>query len=137
MLPFGASLLAAVSLAGAAASQRAPAGTPPAVARAALYDPSLDLGALFPAVQLGGVFPDSKTFVDARPLASPARIVARYLAAKDSAGFDLKAFVGRWFEAPANGVGPAVRSDTTQSMEEHIRALWSLLTRAPERAPGV
>ena len=38
------------------------------------YDPARDLGPLFQDVQLAGVFPDSKTFVDARPRSAPAAI---------------------------------------------------------------
>ena len=127
---------ALLAWAGGAAAQRAAAAP---AARASLYDPSLDLGALFPAVQLGDVFPDSKTFVDARPLAAPARIEARYLAAKSSAGFDLRAFVTRWFEAlrSPGDAGAGVHSDTSQTMEAHIRALWPTLTRTPDTVPGV
>ena len=41
------------------------------------YDPAHDIGALFSDVQLAGVFPDSKEFVDARPRSAPATIAAR------------------------------------------------------------
>jgi alpha,alpha-trehalase len=101
-----------------------------AAARAAdsLYDPSRDLGPLFHDVQMAAVFPDSKTFVDARPLAAPAAIVERYAAEKGSPGFDLKAFVARNFEAPRPAGGEFV-TDTTRTMEEHIRELWPVLTR--------
>ncbi|HET7457643.1 MAG TPA: trehalase family glycosidase, partial [Gemmatimonadaceae bacterium] len=98
----------------------------------ALYDPARDLGPLFHDVQVAGVLADSKTLVDARPLLPPAELVARYAAAKDSAGFALKAFVARWFELPG-AAGGDVRRDTAQSMEQHIRALWPLLTRPPDR----
>ena len=37
----------------------------------ARYDPAHDLGPLFQDVQLSGIFADSKTFVDARPLLGP------------------------------------------------------------------
>ncbi|HET9012669.1 MAG TPA: trehalase family glycosidase, partial [Gemmatimonadaceae bacterium] len=106
---------------------------PPVVAatpRAAdsLYDPPRDLGQLFHDVQLARVFPDSKTFVDAKPRFAPADIVARYRAGAPS---DLKAFVEANFEAP-RPAGEGVRADTAQAMEEHIRALWPALTRAPD-----
>jgi alpha,alpha-trehalase len=94
----------------------------------ALYDPSRDLGPLFHDVQMAAVFPDSKTFVDARPLSDPAEIVSRYNAAKNSAGFDLKAFVAQNFEAPKLA-GAEFTTDTTRTMEEHIRELWPVLTR--------
>jgi alpha,alpha-trehalase len=93
-----------------------------------LYEPSRDLGPLFHDVQMAAVFPDSKTFVDARPIDAPAMVVARYRAAKDSAGFDLKTFVARNFEAPKLA-GAEFTTDTTRTMEEHIRDLWPVLTR--------
>ena len=95
------------------------------------YDPSRALGPLFHDVQMASVFPDSKTFADARPLADPAEIVERYAKAKDSAGFDLKSFVLQNFEIP-RGAAEGFRSDTTQTMEQHIRALWPALTRRPD-----
>lgn len=101
------------------------AGAPPAAAR---YSPAGDLGDLFQAVQLSSLFPDSKTFVDARPLASPRDILAAYHAARDSAGFGLEAFVQREFALPAPAGGD-FHSDTSQSMEEHIKALWAVLSR--------
>ncbi len=103
------------------------------VAATALYDPPRDLGPLFHDVQLARVFPDSKTFVDAKPRSAPAEIVARYTAARAAGPVDLRAFVAANFDAPG-AAGEGVRTDTTQSMEEHIRALWPALTRAPDQA---
>ena len=131
-------LLATTTLAAAGCrTSGAPAATPAAPAVAAtpasqLYDPARDLGPLFHDVQMAGVLPDSKTFVDARPLLAPAEVAARYAAAKDSEGFALKDFVARWFELP-RPAGGDVRRDSTLSMEEHIRALWPVLTRAADR----
>jgi alpha,alpha-trehalase len=91
------------------------------------YDPSRDLGPLFQDVQLGGVYPDSKTFVDARAIEAPSAIAAMYLAERGAVGFDLKAFMARHFTPPAPaGAGGGERAAT---MEEHIKALWPLLTR--------
>ena len=98
------------------------------LAPADLYDPARDLGPLFHDVQLARVYPDSKTFVDSRPRSAPSEISARYTAAKTARGFDLRAFVEQNFEAP-RAAGEGARSDTSQSMEEHIRALWPALTR--------
>lgn len=92
------------------------------------YDPAHALGPLFHDVQLARVFPDSKTFVDAKTRSAPSDILARYLVAKGTPGFDLRAFVGQNFEAPP-AAGEGARSDTSQSMEEHIRKLWPALTR--------
>jgi alpha,alpha-trehalase len=96
------------------------------------YEPSRALGALFGEVQQARVFPDGKTFVDARPLQEPAEIVARYAAERSAAGFDLRAFVGRHF-APPQAVGTDFRPDSGRTMEAHIRALWPVLTRPADR----
>jgi alpha,alpha-trehalase len=98
-----------------------------------VYDPVRDLGPLFPAVQLSAIFDDSKTFVDARPRSSPDSIEAAYESARGTNGFDLRSFVNRTFEIP-RPVGADFKSDTTQTMEQHIRALWPALTRSPDVA---
>ena len=90
--------------------------------------PVTSLGALFEAVQMGGVFADSKTFVDCVPKYSYKTIASRYARAKDAVGFDLKAFVGKHFVVPrANESG--YESDLTKSASEHISGLWDVLTR--------
>ena len=67
--------------------------------------------------------------MDARPLAAPAVIVARYDSACATAGFDLRRFVDRNFALPV-AAGGAFHTDTVRTMAEHIRALWPVLTRA-------
>jgi len=96
-----------------------------------LYDPAHDLGALFHDVQLSGIFQDSKTFADARPLLAPGEIVARYAATRSAPQFNLREFVAQHFEVP-RAVGEGFRSDRSQTMEQHIRALWPVLTRPPD-----
>ncbi|MBV9110069.1 MAG: alpha,alpha-trehalase, partial [Gemmatimonadetes bacterium] len=103
--------------------------TAPATA-SGLYDPSVALGPLFHDVQTAGVFPDSKTFVDARPLVSPSDVVARYQAERGGAGFDLRAFVGRNFALPA--APRMIAADSAATMDGHIRALWPALSREPD-----
>lgn len=131
---FLAALAALAALAGCATTPQAtlpPSATSAILARHAadsLYDPSRDLGGLFHDVQMAAVYPDSKTFVDARPMSAPADIAARYAAIKAAAGFDLKAFVTQNFEAP-KAAGADFTTDTTRTMEEHIRELWPVLTR--------
>ena len=120
----------------AACSGRAPApdtassGVQPRAA-ATLYDPARDLGPLFQNVQLAAIFEDSKTLVDARPRSGPAEIAKRYASASTVPGFNLRTFVDQNFELP-RPVGRDFQTDTTQTMEEHIRALWPVLTRAPD-----
>ncbi|MDH3497099.1 MAG: alpha,alpha-trehalase TreF [Gemmatimonadota bacterium] len=109
-------------------------GGPPAAsvqppAPEARYDPSRDLGPLFHDVQLSGLFEDSKTFVDARPLEPPAELAARYAAGR----VDLRAFVEHHFELP-RPAGGDFRTDPSQSMEAHIHALWPALTRTADAA---
>ena len=104
--------------------------TSPNLPQPAFYQPAHDLGALFAAVQLSGIFPDSKTFVDARPLVAPEQIVARYDSARRTPGFKLQDFVGRYFELPKT-VAVDFHTDRSQTMEQHIRALWPVLTRSP------
>ena len=108
----------------------------PFPAASPLYDPAHDLGQLFQAVQLSGIFADSKTFVDARPLEPVAAIVADYAASHSVPGFDLRAFVSRHFELP-DVVAVAFHTDTTLSMAQHIAALWPVLTRGPPTGPAV
>ena len=128
-------LVAAVALAGgcrSAAPRRASSAPPTSVSR---YDPAHDLGPLFQDVQLSGIFADSKTFVDARPLSPPADIAVRYSAARATSGFSLQAFVQRYFELP-RPIAEGFHTDTSQTMEQHIRALWPVLTRAPPSEPA-
>jgi alpha,alpha-trehalase len=111
-----------------------PSAAAPVVSVAGLYDPAHALGPLFADVQNARVFPDSKTFVDARPLEGPERIVSEYEAQRRAPGFDLRAFVASHFAPPASPPAPVAlaRADTATTMEEHIRALWPALTRAAD-----
>jgi len=95
------------------------------------YDPAHDIGSLFADVQLSGIFPDSKEFVDARPRTAPATIEARYDSARRTPGFVLRAFVEETFILP-QPAGDGYHSVTSQSMQDHIKALWPVLTRPPD-----
>jgi alpha,alpha-trehalase len=119
-------ILTALVLVGACATEPPPPRTP-----GALYNPAQDLGPLFQDVELARIFPDSKTFVDARPRRAPAAIVASYAARRGAAGFRLEAFVAQYFDPPRS-TPPQFRSDSSQTMEQHIRSLWPLLTRPPD-----
>ena len=92
--------------------------------------PDVQYGELFEAVQLAPVFPDSKTFPDCLPKQSPDSIRRAYQAQKDQAGFSLESFVAAYFELPPQP-SSGFRTDTTQTVEEHIAALWPVLTRSP------
>ena len=132
-LSTGAALVALL-LVGGCRSAGVPAST--GAAADGRYLPDRDLGMLFHDVQTARLFPDSKTFADARPLAPPARIAAEYDAERSRAGFNLDRFVAERFDVPgAAGAGAA--SDRSQSMEAHIRALWPALTRPADDAAQV
>src|ERR1044072_4858552 len=73
--------------------RRASSASPARPAPVSRYDAAHDLGPLFQDVQLSGIFADSKTFVDARPLLAPTDIAARYAAARALPGFSLRTFV--------------------------------------------
>lgn len=103
----------------------------PAIRPSGRYDPATDLGPLFHDVQMSGLFEDSKTFVDARLMRGADTIRALY----GSGVSDLRAFVAQHFELP-RPAPTAFRTDTARTMEEHIRALWPLLTRGPPAAAG-
>jgi alpha,alpha-trehalase len=127
-------LLSALTLAVAGCrSSTTPIAAPGAspAAAAARYDPAHDLGSLFHDVQMAALFPDSKTFADARALQAPPEIASRYAAEKGRGGFDLRDFVDRHFEQP-RPAGEGFRTDTARSMEQHIQALWPALTRPPD-----
>lgn len=93
-----------------------------------MISPDILFGQLFIAVQLGRVFPDSKTFVDCIPKMAPLDILTQYEAQKDEPGFDLSTFVYTNFELPGQVASDYV-SDTTISTADHINRLWDRLTR--------
>jgi len=86
-------------------------------------------GALFEAVQRGGTFDDSKTFVDSVPLTDPEEIRRRFEVRRDDSGFDLESFVEDHFRQPQTAAsGVPTDADT---VEEHVRRLWPLLVVEP------
>ena len=97
------------------------------------YDPAHAIGPLFSDVQLAGIFPDSKEFVDARPKAEPRIIEARYDSARRTPGFVLRAFVEQNFVLP-QAAGDGYHTVASQSMVQHINTLWPVLTRSADSA---
>jgi len=96
-------------------------------------DPERDYAELFQAVQMGAVFPDSKTFADCSPLLSIKELNAAYATASQNKDFDLLAFVKENFQLPKQYSSGFV-TDPNRSMEEHINALWPVLTRNGSKA---
>ena len=103
---------------------------PSASPAAALPTPRQLYPGLFEAVQLGRVYADGKTFVDARPTgsATPAEIVAAYEKQRLQPGFDLKAFVGQYFMPPVAATD-FYRSNVAAGIRAHLDTLWTVLQR--------
>ena len=93
-----------------------------------------ELGELFEAVQMGGIFPDGKTFPDCLPKKALATIAKQFEKHKRLPGFDLAAFVAANFDLPPT-VGSDFKSNPARSPEQHIEALWDVLTRQPDAKP--
>ncbi len=87
------------------------------------------LSPLYEDVQLSGIFPDSKYFVDCIPLSAPENIVAEYEKEKNKPGFDLAAFVQTHFRLPAEA--DSNYSSADKPLTEHLSQLWDVLTRTP------
>lgn len=119
----------------AVACKQAP--PPPAAVEAktpAWIEPEEAYGSLFADVQMARVFPDGKTFADCTPLYSPAEIRATYEREKNTEGFDLNTFVQGHFIVPESYSSGFV-TDHSRTAQEHIEALWPVLTRQPEDQP--
>ena len=99
-------------------------------ATSAAATPHALYGELFEAVQMGRVFGDGKSFVDARPRHSPALIRVRFEAERRLPGFSLPAFVQAHFQLPGHDAPTGPRL----GLREHIRALWPLLVREHRQA---
>nr|WP_297788860.1 trehalase family glycosidase [uncultured Allomuricauda sp.] len=86
---------------------------------------------LFKAVQMSGVFEDSKTFVDLVPSKDIATLESEYLKLKDNQGFRLDSFVLKNFENKSLE-GLQFELDTTKNMYDHISHMWDILKRNPD-----
>ncbi|GAA4015711.1 alpha,alpha-trehalase [Hymenobacter fastidiosus] len=86
---------------------------------------------LFEAVQLGRVYPDNKTFVDAVAKQPPADVLRAYNQQKAGPGFDLKTFVAAHFTPPA-AAGGQYQSRVAAGLRAHLDTLWTVLQRQPD-----
>lgn len=89
------------------------------------------LTALFDAVQLSNLFPDSKTFCDAVPSTDLSNIEAKFEAEKALPDFDIAAFVHSHFNLPEK-IASNFIADQTSTVEQHIEQLWPVLLRQPD-----
>ena len=87
---------------------------------------------LFTNVQMEKIFPDGKTFVDCVPKRKPQEIVSDFRKERSKKDFSLKAFIESNFIIPTNPVS-SYKSDTSKSVKIHIKELWPLLRRQPDK----
>ena len=112
------------------------------------YKPWVQLEELFHDVQMAGVFPDSKTFVDCTPKKDPKAILADYRSVKMDGNFDLAQFVRDNFNDPVSPqVGELAKQEIDASVcvgcsdsgdsviSQHLYYLWDHLTR-PAKSPS-
>jgi alpha,alpha-trehalase len=92
------------------------------------------LSPLYEDVQQGGIFPDSKYFVDAVPLFPVETILAAYSEAKMRPGFSLKEFITQHFQLP-DPPDETYRSGN-KPIREHLDSLWNVLLRTPGNGGG-
>ncbi len=129
-VPRAAALFAGwILVAAPAAAQRVgPADTTP---------PSIEYGPLYPAVELSGIFPDSKTFPDLIPTEAPAAVLAEYQAQKGQPGFSLSAFVATYFSAAPVPPGPTVSTAPPGThLLDYVHSLWPVLSQSYPTVPA-
>ena len=98
--------------------------------------PSLEYGDLYRDVELGGVFPDGKTFPDLVPGAAPSDVVAAYDAARGTPGFTLPGFVAANFTGPTPP-GPTVNAASSgQGLLDYVSSLWPVLQQSTPTVPA-
>lgn len=96
--------------------------------------PAQLFGPLYKAVQMRGLFPDSKTFADATPKRPAKAILADYAKCWCDAEPALRQFVEANFTIPTT---PAARPSTERlTLTAHIDALWPQLTRTQTTVPA-
>lgn len=89
------------------------------------------LSPLYEAVQLAGIFPDSKFFPDCVLKSDPALVLQAYDNVKSQPGFDLKRFVYEHFNPPETPNSSYQSANTP--IREHIENLWEHLLRQPDQ----
>ncbi len=95
--------------------------------------PAQLFGPLYHAVEMRGIFPDSKTFADAVPRRAAAAILADYAKCRCEDDAALRQFVRVNFDIPGTPAAPP--SSERLPLKAHIDALWPQLTRTTPRVP--
>lgn len=88
-------------------------------------------GEVFEAVQRSGIFPDSKTFVDAVPKTSGEKILQEFKQESHQANFCLHEFIEKHFILP-NVITEDLTGIDASSSKAYINSLWHSLLRQPE-----
>jgi alpha,alpha-trehalase len=104
---------------------------PLAAGQSTILGPDERFPELFKDVQMARVFADGKTFADATALQSDKVINEAYKSSKQLENFSLKGFCEKYFIIPGT-VTEGFVSDTGRLVQDHIRALWPVLTRMPD-----
>lgn len=86
-------------------------------------------GPLFEAVQLGRIFPDSKTFVDCTARRDPGYILRQYELQRGQKNFNLEAFVSNHFDSPIDAGPTSMKIPPVEDLDTYIDLNWSSLTR--------
>jgi alpha,alpha-trehalase len=93
---------------------------------------------LYDAVEMEGVFSDSKEFADAVPKSKPSEILGLYHSQKPRSRTELKRFVEEHFDLPqpALDLPPSTQAAPAfVPVQEHIAVLWDHLRREARTAP--
>lgn len=90
---------------------------------------------LFKHVQLQNILGDGKTFPDCIPNRAIEEISRDYLKEKDKANFNLGEFVNKNFTLP-KVYSAGYKSDAGKTTQQHVEALWEVLTRTPDNEAG-
>ncbi len=98
------------------------------------YLPWEELQELFVDVQMAGVFPDSKTFVDCTPKETPDVILQKYRDQKGNSDFDLATFVEANFDMPKQPDNSQFSTEK-KFFEDHLDNHWDYLTRTTVNIP--
>jgi len=88
---------------------------------------------LFKAVQMGEVFPDSKTFVDCTAKNEAKEINRAFANLASNNKEDLMTFVEANFDIPPL-ISSDFKSDSTKTAAEHVESLWPVLKRASDKS---
>jgi alpha,alpha-trehalase len=83
---------------------------------------------LFEAVQLSGIYKDSKCFVDATPKSSPEQVLSAYRIACLAPDFEITDFIDTHFQLPEE-VDASYQESSKRPVREHIEKLWGVLAR--------